>query len=322
MAAYCLDEFYNVLKNAPLYPLGPELYGVLDNLNAQIAPLFVEKNERKGEPSGRKRRQPQSSKANDNWEEIRTTFKPTTVVEEKQEGIDKWLQNIRVALNKMSAKNYETQRDQIFECLDKCLTWEEQDDAQKKENLKTIALSLFTIASTNKFYAEIYARLYSELVEKHDIFKDTLLAHVVNYTNGIKELAYTSPEEDYEKYCLYNKENDARKATAVFLVHLMKIKTLPVLRVLNIMVAFETLVMDYVEKDGKTNEVDELTEILFLLLQEGKDVYNECKAEWIWKFVIKPNVETLSKCSKKDKKSLSTRAIFKYRDMAALVAEA
>ena len=87
MAAYCLDEFYNVLKNAPLYPLGPDIVGVLDNLNAQIAPLFVEKNERKGEPSGRKRRQPQSSKANDNWEEIRTTFKPTTVVEEKQEGI-------------------------------------------------------------------------------------------------------------------------------------------------------------------------------------------------------------------------------------------
>ena len=29
MAAYCLDEFYNVLKNAPLYPLGPDIVGVL-----------------------------------------------------------------------------------------------------------------------------------------------------------------------------------------------------------------------------------------------------------------------------------------------------
>ena len=91
------------------------------------------------------------------------------------------------------------------------------------------------------------------------------------------------------------------------------------MRVLNIIVAFQTLVMEYVDQEDKTNEVDEITEILFLLIKEGKSLYDICQGEYIWKFVIKQNIEVLSKYSKKDKKSLSSRAIFKYVDMAALI---
>jgi hypothetical protein len=110
-----------------------------------------------------------------------------------------------------------------------------------------------------------------------------------------------------------NKVNDARKATAVFLVNLMKEDVLPVTRVLNIIVAFQTLLMEYIDQEEKTNEVDEITEILFLLIKEGHEV---CQKEYIWKFVIKPNIDTLAKYSKKDKKSLSSRAIFKFVDIS------
>jgi hypothetical protein len=142
---------------------------------------------------------------------------------------------------------------------------------------------------------------------------------VASYANSVKDIQYFNPENDYERYCVNNKVNDARKATAVFLVNLMKEDVLQVTRVLNIIVSFQTLLMEYIDQEEKTNEVDEITEILFLLIKEGKSTYDVCQGEYIWKFVIKQNIDILSKYSKKDKKSLSSRAIFKYIDMAALI---
>ena len=107
------------------------------------------------------------------------------------------------------------------------------------------------------------------------------------------------------------KENEKRKSFGVFLIYLMKEKLIPVLRILNIIVAFQTAVIEYIDVENKTEIVDEITEILFLLLKEGKETFMECKAEWIWKFVIKQNVETFSKYTKKDKKSLKKTKIKK-----------
>ena len=252
---------------------------------------------------------------------MRDSFKPTNVIEKKEEGIEKWIQEIRVCLNKLSSKNYDSQKSQIMACLDKCIQFENQSEELRDENIKKMVFAIFQTASTNKFYASVYAKLYKELIDILPLCKEILLTHVANYTNSIKDIQYVDPESNYEQYCLNNKTNDARKATCVFFVCLMKEKVLPVLRVLNIMVAFHTRVMEYIDIEGKTNEVDEITEILFLFLQEGKGVFTECKAEWIWKFVIKQNIETLSKYTKKDKKSLSSRAIFKYMDMVKFIEE-
>lgn len=329
---YSLDDFYQIYKTNGSYALGLELVNLIHTLDAKITPLFVDKTTDKPKTDqGRKKRTNQNgsnhnganrnrSSVPDNWEDVRnSSFKPTPIVEPKEEGIEKWTQDIRIALNKLSVKNFDTQTEHIMDALQKCVEKEDQTETEKQHNMKTIAMAIFQVASTNKFYAEIYALLYKNLIEKYKVFEDILLSHVAIFSNSVKDIQYVDAEEDYEKYCVYNKENDARKATAVFIVWLMKNGTLPVLRVLNIMVAFQTLVLEYIDLDGKTNEVEEMTEILFLFFQEGIRIYQECKAEWIWKFVIRSNVETLAKYSKKDKKSLSSRAIFKYMDMVKLL---
>lgn len=343
---YTLDDFYTIYKEGISFELDPVIYETLNALNKQIIPLFAEKkgdnysgpsspyrNSHSGESkSGRSRggggghssSSYGGSKGKESWNSYSrnggaNNFKPTPVIEKKEEGIEKWIQEIRFCLNKLSDANYEGQKTEIMSCLDKCVRFQGQTEEMCDENVKKIVLSIFHIASTNRFYANLYAKLYKELMEVQPICQDILLSHVNNYTSSVKEIENVDPNDDYEKYCTNNKANEARRSMCVFFVCLMKEKVLPVLRVLNIMVAFQTLVMEYVDIDGKTNEVDEITEILFLFLQEGKDIYAECKAEWIWKFVIKQNIETLSKFTKKDKKSLSSRAIFKYVDMANLI---
>jgi len=313
MVSYDLNSFYTILKKGNTTILGEDVIHVIRTLDLSIVPIFVEP--KKVDLIKKKKVKPSVP---EKWDD-RSAFKTTQVIPVEKSGVEKWLQEIRTGLNKLSAKNYDSQKYDIIQSILKCIESEDQTDENKKENLRTIATAIFNIASTNKFYSEMYAKLYKELIEVNIIFQEILLVHVSNYANSVKEIEYFNPENDYEKYCVNNKVNDARKATAVFLVHLIKEEVLPVLRVLNIIVAFQTLVLEYVEQEEKINEVDEITEILFLLIKEGKSMYDVCQGEYIWKFVIKQNIDLLSKYSKKDKKSLSSRAIFKYKDMAALI---
>jgi hypothetical protein len=80
-------------------------------------------------------------------------FKPTTFIEGT--GTDKIMNDIRAALNKMSSKNYDTNRDIILGLL-KNLVDEQKDDMEKEKNLVKIGNNIFDIASTNKFFSEIY----------------------------------------------------------------------------------------------------------------------------------------------------------------------
>lgn len=322
MLTYTLDDFYVILKVGPPLVLPAEIHSLISSLNSSIVPLLLENNSHTNQKKDKKDFRPnnnnfaltnykkhkKNTKPTENWEEL-CPMKPTNIVE-KPDGIEKWTDTIRIALNKLSLKNYDTQRDIIIGCVDKCVN---------EENLKHIGTAIFNIASTNKFYAELYAQLYKELIIKSDIFNDIVLNNLVAYSNNIKEITYIEPEVDYEQFCINNKTRDSRKATAVFMVQLMKLKVVPALRILNVMADIQKLILEYVNTDNKTNEVDELTDILFLFLQEGKDVFIECKAEWVWKFVITQNIEKLSKYTKKEKKSLSTRAVFKFADMMKII---
>jgi hypothetical protein len=328
MITYCLDEFYEAYKNEYFYELPSSIHDAINTIQQNIVPIASDDNhskshswsgEKRAHRGGRNRQSNHEKAKKDTWREPSPAFIPTVFMEKKESGIEKWLFDIRVSLNKLSEANYDNQKEEIFGCIENCLHFEDQTDEEKNENIKTIVVAIFNVASTNKFFVKLYARLYKELVNTYSVFQDHLMIQLSNYSNSIKDIKYSDPETDYEAYCLNNKENEKRKSFGVFLVFLMKEKLIPVLRILNIIVAFQTAVIEYVDVEDKTEIVDEITETLFLLLKEGKETFIECKAEWIWKFVIKQNVETFSKYTKKDKKSLSSRAIFKYMDMVKLI---
>ena len=169
------------------------------------------------------------------------------------------------------------------------------------------------------FYAEIYAKLYKELIAYDSVYQEVMNSFLANYSNGIKEMNYIDPDVNYEGYCDYNKKNDMRKATAVFVICLMKEEVIPTLKVLNLMQSFIEMGVQYVEEENRTNEVEEIAEVLYLFLERGMSYFVNCKAEWIWKFMITKHIQTFSKYKKVDKKSLSSRAIFKYMDMMQLI---
>ena len=305
--SYNLDDFANI-ANTMSYILPSEILLHIKELDQKVAPLFIEK---KFEKRKEVKSKPKRTVPDANWK-ANIEFVPTVI--EKKEGVELWIQEIRACLNKMSIKNYENQKEAVFDLIAKCSEVE-----NNKEHMKTIANNIFVIASTNKFYSSVYASLYKELMGKYDIYKDILSSFLGAFSASLEKIEYVTPDVDYEQYCKYNKANDMKKATVVFICNLTKLSVIPTLRVMNILSNLQKLTLNYIEQEGKTHEVDELTELIALFLQECNEVFSECKAEWVWKFVISSNIKTMASFKKNEKKSLSSRTIFKYMDLKDII---
>lgn len=265
------------------------------------------------------------SASDTDWQTVRVPFKTTQI--EKKEGIEKSVNEIRICLNKISNKNYDTQRDAILELL-KIITEKEvdednednEDNEDKKQEeqdkkgdseIKRVALAIFDIASNNKFFSEIYADLYNDLINKYSIFNEIISPFIKTYTDSIREINYVDPNVEYDKFCEYNKKNDRRKALSAFITNLMKKGILQKSTVIDIILLFQELVFTYIDEPNKSNEVEEITENIFILVTSS---YLACNGITEWATVL----ENIVKCSQfktKDKAGLSNRAIFKYMDI-------
>jgi hypothetical protein len=250
----------------------------------------------------------------EDWENIRKTivFKPTKIVE--KEGIEKIVNDIRVSLNKISVKNYETQRDAIIENINIIMKNDSENDNEnenKSNDMKLIVNSIFEIAINNKFLSDLYAELYRELCNHFPEFISIIDVFITQYKDGVKEINYVEPTDDYDKYCNYNKTNDKRKSLSLFMVNLMKKDLLSKEVLIEMIIYLQNLIFEYVDQSNKINEIEEITENLFIMLTASKP---ECSIEDKWNNIIE-NIKLCSQFKVKDKKSISSRAIFKYMDI-------
>lgn len=244
------------------------------------------------------------------WETLRS-FK-ATVVEKKMDGIEKTINDIRICLNKISKKNYNSILEVIIDLISE--TQNKITDSSREnreESMKKIANYIFEIASTNKFFSEIYASLYKELFYRYDIFFIIISEFVSTFTERMKDIQYVDQNSDYDAFCANNKINDARKATAVFIVNLVKNGVLPKDDLLDIMNKIVDIVLEYIETPDKVNQVEEITENIFLIISESHSFMNDMD---IWTNILEKIME-ISQMKTKDKPSLSSRAVFKYMDI-------
>jgi hypothetical protein len=232
----------------------------------------------------------------DSW--LQPAFKATVIG--KKDGS---MPEIRACLNKLSEKNYETNKPILLELIRK------EDPSQ----LEVIANNIFDIASTNKFFSEIYSKLYKELLKEFDIFGDILQQFVTKFTDTMCNIVYVDPDKNYDDFCAYNKKNDARKATSMFITNLVKKDVLSVQILADIIIRIQTIMNEYMESANRTNEVEEITENLFLLITPNcAQLHGETADQWT---NVLANIQRISQCKAKDHASLTSRAIFKHLDM-------
>ena len=271
-----------------------------------------------GGGSGNRRRhisQATIRRMDEQWE-TRPTLK-ATVIPVAREGIDKLLGELRIHLNKISAKTYETLKTAILNNIKEIMgnygdekTEEQQSDIQKIVNF------IFETGCANKFYSELYAKLYKELIETYPAFNDVITPFIEKYVESIEEVIVVDQNKDYDGFCENNKKNDKRRATSTFIMNLYANGVLCADVVLDILSQFQNIAIGYIEDATKTNEVEEITENIFLMICMGAGLL---KDEPLWKSVVLPNIHTFSKFKIKEKPGLSSRTIFKYKDLVEKV---
>jgi len=240
---------------------------------------------------------------------------------EKKEGNEKSINEIRGCINKISNKNYDSQRDMIIDNINKIVNDgadEENSDSEdetatvsKKEDIIKITTAIFDIASNNKFYSELYADLYKDISTRFSAFNDITTNFINNYKDSIKEIHYVDANVDYNKHCEYNKENDRRRALSAFIINLMKRQIIEKTEVLDLVSYLQDLILKYIDETNRTNEVDEITENIFIMITLLK---TDCVEMALWE-KVKANIIQCSKMKSKEKASISSRAVFKYMDM-------
>ena len=148
-------------------------------------------------------------KTDKQWVKEKSNIIPFKVtVLEVKECIEKDINDIRKALNMISKKNFDSQKDIILAFV--------RGITDDKESLVKISTFIFDIASSNMFYGDIYADLYVDFIDESNLFKDVLYDTLNLFKETINNIKSIDSNEDYDGYCQYRKENDKRRSLASF----------------------------------------------------------------------------------------------------------
>ena len=272
-------------------------------------PIFPKRDKEKGHPDEqqplqRKPRGTASEITSDDWEIIRR-FQATEL--HKREGIDAHLDSIRSDLNKITDKTF----DEVFVAL--CTRIDQLTDVS---DIQTVGAAIFNTASSNHFFSAVYARLFHQLLQKYDaVFKGVFETNFDQFIGLFGSIEHADAKKDYTRFCEVNKTNDKRRAMGLFIVNLMKVGVVTTMQTLDIVQQLQTLIQEHMRQSDRANEVEELTENLFIILKDAHPHLSRSHKEE-WEAVVL-EIEFNSKLKPKNAKypSITNKTIFKHMDI-------
>lgn len=320
---YTINDIENIATKYEKFILHEDQLKIIENLikelNIDNIPneIPLKRNDRSFEKGYKRSRSKKSmnkipsASDMDEWEMLKS-FKPQQ--KEEVAKIDKDINEIRSDLNKISKSNLNILKvpviEKIFTIFNENAQENDIDDIYS-DNQKRIGNVIFDIMSSNQFLSEIYAEVYVDLVGKSEYFGNILDDFIVTYKTSLENIKYIGPDENYEAFCNYNQKNELRKSNSLFLVHLMKYNMISKELIIDLILELQDLSFQYIDLQDKLHEIEEFTENLFVMIQNGKELL-ENHIKWN---SIQDNISKFSKLKARDHISLSTRCVFKYMDM-------
>jgi hypothetical protein len=326
-------DFERIKNNGFICPISPETIAIIQALADQVgAPEYIktpqfEKHEiydkkDQGRPGDRDRNKRGIKKtyefADDAWESVRN-FKATLIV--KKEGMAAVIDQIRKHLNKMTAKTYDTLRDNIIKeiagitegILENQHTLDCVEDQDFITEINKIGEALFTIASGNSFYSTMYARLYKELMAQFAFMKTIFETNFQKFNTLFQDFTYCDPNKDYDQFCQNNKVNEKRRALSLFYVNLMKEKLIEPKEIDKILGQLQTNLLKAISEPEQKNIVDEMGEVIYIIIVNGHEKLKEWDEDK-WD-VIEEFVKTVAGYKANSSPSITNKTIFKFMDI-------
>ena len=305
MRTYTLDQFADIALNKHTLPNDVlSIYGnLLKQLNVNThAVEYEQKEPREKRYKRQKNNKPEllsSGKIVD--------FKQKENVEKTD--YEKIMVNIRGSLNKLSSKNYDTQRDLLISYL------EEISSLNDESYLIECSTYLFDVASKNKFYSQMYANLYTELSKLYPHFEEHKEQFIIDCLDGLSTIRSIDENQDYEGFCKNNKLNDIRRSMNTFLINLYRINECNIQCVLKMINTILDKISLNKDTSSHTHIIEELTENLYIFIIE---LVSELKTHESWETIV----NTITDCAKfkvSEHPGLTTRIKFKFMDIMDVI---
>ena len=303
MRTYTLDQFHDIALNLTTPVLPKDVLSIYDNLLKQlnINTRAVEYDQK--EPREKRYKRPKNNKP-----ELLSSGK---VVEFKQKesvektDYEKVMINIRGSVNKLSSKNYDTQRDLLVSYL------EELSSLNDESYLMECSTYLFDVASKNKFYSQMYANLYTELSKLYPQFEERKEQFIVDCLDGLATITYIDETQDYEGFCKNNKLNDIRRSMNTFLINLYKIDECNIQCILKMINVILDKISVNKDTSSHTHIIEELTENLYIFITE---LISELKPHESWDKLVN-TIADYTKLKVSEHPGLTSRIKFKFMDI-------
>ena len=254
---------------------------------------------------------------------------------EKKEGINVSIDKIRKHLNKMTDKTYDTLKETIIKeiefiisegsthdikendedhCEDGRLnkTTIEKTDNELMEELNKVGDVFFTIASGNRFFSTMYAKLYKELMLKYDFMNQIFMTNLKTFSYIFKDFNYCDPNKNYDEFCKNNKDNEKRRSLCLFYINLMLQDVIPIERIVSLLEDMQIYLDESIQKPNNTNISEEISEIIYMIITNSSIKLST--QEKAWTNMIR-NVKKISLIKLKSEPSISNKTIFKHMDI-------
>ena len=302
---YKLNEFQAISKKINDCLLPDEVIKMINDIALRVGapeyqktPVFSRRERSENRPS-RNKITPL------NWEEMRN-FKPTKL-SKSETPFEKIMDNLRLSLNKMTESNFVDIKNDIIKILQDTLSVEHSE-----EDLVNIGSSIFEIGSMNKFWTEMYAKLYKDLIDIFPVMYGIYERNFERFGELFDNIRYVSSEEDYDLFCDINKENDIRRSMSSFFVNLMKHGVVSVTKLGEVINNLVSKIKELIVLKGMNNQVDEIGENIFIMVNGGHDIL---ETDWGDFKEVKEYLKLVTNLKKRDYPSLSNKTIFKFMDL-------
>jgi len=326
---YLRTDFDKIKNEGFIYVLPQDTIETIKSISLKVgAPEYIKT------PHFEKRKQPHQLRIqigmNENeWVAARKLKK---TVFEKKEGINASIDRIRKHLNKMTDKTYDTLKETIIKEIEFIISEgsnsENGEDSCKDSSLNTMTIEktnselieelnkvgdvFFTIASGNRFFSSMYAKLYKELMLKYDFMNKIFITNLNTFSYIFKDFNYCDPNKDYDEFCKNNKDNEKRRSLCLFYINLMLQDVIPCERIIGLLQDMQAYLIESIQKPNNTNISDEISEIIYMIITNSSIKLS--KQEKTWTNIIR-NVNKITLIKLKTEPSISNKTIFKHMDI-------
>ena len=289
---YPLEDFEKYLKNPNI--ISNEFVNNIQNLCKKLYPNFNFNSSEKKEVYNKKT--------------PTNTFPVKTYVTKIIPNVNKNIDLLTGLLNKMATKNYEAIKLKIIDIL--------QGISENHTEMTLASTCIFEIASNNRFYSILYAKLYAELLIQFENLNTTFAHNFDRFLIIFNEIESIEPMQDYNKFCDIGKQNEKRKSMSSFYINLSEHGIIKKDKIIQILTILFNLVLSMLHTEGNNAVIDEIVESIIILYQNTLISSEEYTSIMLSHGKsISDLLEVISHSKPSHFKSLSQKTIFKIMDL-------